>query len=186
MKKPDKCLTFCNRQAWRAWLEKHHCQAKEVWLVHYKKKARKRSLTLEEGVEEALCFGWIDGLLRRLDAERFLLRYSPRRPKSIWSRTNRRRAERLVQEGRMTAAGLEKIAQAQANGEWEAAAAREDTSAVPPDLARELKKTKIGYASFVKWPPSRRKQYLHWLSTAKKSETRKKRLQTIVDLATGR
>jgi uncharacterized protein YdeI (YjbR/CyaY-like superfamily) len=83
MKEPDKYLHFANRAAWRAWLEDHHAAEKEAWLVHHKKGTRQSSLTYEEAVEEALCFGWIDGLLRSIDAESFALRYSPAREKAL-------------------------------------------------------------------------------------------------------
>src|SRR5512139_3214310 len=116
MKRSEKCLTFANREEWRAWLEKHHRTDQEAWLFLFKKKADRHSLTYEEAVEEALCFGWIDGLLHSIDSEKYALRYSPRKPQSVWSATNKRRVEKLINEGRMTAAGLEKIAEAQENG----------------------------------------------------------------------
>ncbi len=175
----DELLIFANREAWRAWLEAHHASETEAWVCHYKKKAGKQALAYEEAVEEALCFGWIDGLLRRVDDERFALRYSPRKARSVWSESNKKRVEKLIAEGRMTAAGLEKIAQARQNGEWEAATAREAVSALPEDLTRELKKHKA-WASFKQWPVSRQKQYLHWLSSAKRPETRQRRIQAIV------
>src|SRR5512139_218597 len=102
MKGTDKYLTFASREAWRAWLEKHHASDQEAWLVHYKQKVAKRSPTYEEAVEEALCFGWIDGLLRSIDSERYALRYSPRQPQSVWSASNKQRVEKLIAEGRMT------------------------------------------------------------------------------------
>jgi uncharacterized protein YdeI (YjbR/CyaY-like superfamily) len=171
---PENCLTFSSREEWRAWLEEHHATAQEAWLIHYKKKAARRSLALEEAVEEALCFGWIDGLLRSVDGDCYALRYSPRRPNSVWSPRNKERVEKLILEGRMTPAGLEKVARARESGEWEAADAREDVSAIPADLA---------WASFTRWPASRKKQYLYWLSSAKKPETRQKRIQAIVGMA---
>jgi uncharacterized protein YdeI (YjbR/CyaY-like superfamily) len=124
MKGGEKPLELVCRDQWRTWLD---------------------ALSLEEAVEEALCFGWIDGLLRSVDAETYLLRFSPRKRKSIWSESNKRRAEGLIRAGRMTAAGLEKIAEAEANGEWEAATAREDVDAIPedavPPLAEECEET---------------------------------------------
>ena len=185
MKEPDNYLTFASREDWRTWLEKHHDTDQEAWVLHYKKKVAKRSLTYEEAVEEALCFGWIDGLLRGLDGERYALRYSPRKPRSVWSESNKQRAEKLIHEGRMTAAGLEKITQARENGEWDAATAREDVNAIPADLEQELRSNKA-WGSFRTWPASRKKQYLHWLSSAKRPETRQRRIQAIVEMATGR
>jgi uncharacterized protein YdeI (YjbR/CyaY-like superfamily) len=180
---PDQCLTFATREEWRAWLEQHYASEREAWLVHDKKKVAERTtVTYDEAVEEALCFGWIDGLLRSIDGERYALRYSPRRRRSTWSQSNKRRVERLIAEGRMTAAGLAKVSEAQASGEWDAATAREDVSAIPVDLAEELDKN-AARASFEEWPASRKKQYLYWLRSAKRPETREKRIRAIVDMA---
>ena len=183
MKRPDKYLTFSGREEWRAWLEEHHAREQEAWLLHPKKKAARQSLSYQEALEEALCYGWIDSLLIALDSERFALRYSPRKRRSIWSEGNRRRVERLVAEGRMTPAGLEKIAEAKENGEWDAATAREEVDSIPADLEDALG-TRGALAAFKRWPVSRRKGYLYWLSSAKRPETRQKRIRTIVDLAT--
>ena len=181
MKMPDAYLTFASRETWRAWLEAHHATTQEAWLLHSKKKAAKRFLTYEEAVEEALRFGWIDGLLRSIDDESYVLRYSPRTRRSVWSETNKQRVEKLINEGRMTAAGYEKIAEAKANGEWDAATAREDDSAIPQDLTQELSRHDV-LASFERWPASRKRQYLYWLNSAKRPETRQKRIQAIVEM----
>ncbi len=185
MPEPEKCLTFASRKGWRAWLKKHHTKARQAWLLHYKKKTATLSLTYEEAVEEALCFGWVDGLLRSIDSETYVLRYTPRQPRSIWSEINKGRAERLVRQGRMTKAGFEKIAEAKANGEWEAASIREDVNSIPAELVRALKKNKV-WGSFQSWTASRKKQYLYWLNSAKKPETRHKRLLAIVEMAISR
>ncbi|MBN1814749.1 MAG: YdeI/OmpD-associated family protein [Anaerolineae bacterium] len=185
MKRPDECLSFATREEWRAWLQTHHATEREAWLVHYKKGATPRAVTYKEAVEEALCFGWIDGLLNRIDDERYALRYSPRRRRSVWSESNKRRVEKLMAEGRMTAAGLEKLALAKDSGEWDAATAREDVSAIPADLAEELERN-AARSAFDAWPASRKKQYLFWLNRARKPETRQKRIQAIVEAAATR
>jgi uncharacterized protein YdeI (YjbR/CyaY-like superfamily) len=182
MKETARSLEFAGRDEWRAWLDGYHAVEREAWLLLRKKRAAGNALSLEEAVEEALCFGWIDGLLRSIDSDTYLLRFSPRRPKSIWSESNKKRAERLIRAGRMTAAGIEKIAEAKANGEWEAATAREDVDAAPADLAQALERSEAG-AAFERWLASRKKQYLHWLGSAKRPETRQKRIQTIVETA---
>ena len=183
MKAPEERLVFSSAEDWRAWLEEHYSEASEAWLIHCKKKAVQRCMGYEEAVEEALCFGWIDGLLRSVDAETYVLRYTPRRKRSIWSETNKRRAERLIEEGRMTAAGLEKISEAKANGEWEAATRREDVQTIPPDLEEALRAHESAWSSFRKWPDSRKKQHLYWVESVKKPETRQKRIQAIVEMA---
>lgn len=180
MKSPDQHLSFANREEWRAWLETHHATAQEAWVLHAKKKAARPAVTYEEAVEEALCFGWIDGLLHRVDEETYALRYSPRKRRSVWSVVNQARVEKLIKEGRMTGAGLAKVAEAQENGEWDAATAREDVSVLPADLAAALESHEA-LAAFDGWAASRKKQYLYWLSTAKRPETRQKRIQAIVD-----
>lgn len=177
-----QCVLFPNRENWRDWLEQHHATAREIWLLHYKKKSARQSVTYPDAVEEALCFGWIDGLLKRIDDESYALRYSPRTSRSIWSIVNKRRAEKLMRAGRMSAAGFARIAEAKENGQWAAASAREDTRTLPSDLLQALKKSRH-LAAFEQWPASRKKQYLHWLSEAKKPETREKRLRAIVELA---
>ena len=99
-------LLVTTRQEWRAWLAQHHRERKEIWLVYYKKSSGKKGISYNEAVEEALCFGWIDGIEKGIDEETFAGRYTPRRPKSPWSASNRARAARLLQEGLMTEAGL--------------------------------------------------------------------------------
>ena len=167
----------------RKWLIQNHHSKKEIWLIQYKKATKKPSINYVEAVEEAICFGWIDGLLRSIDGEKYALRYSPRKSKSIWAENNKRRVEKLIREGRMTTAGLEKIAQAKAGGEWEAGTAREDVNVIPPDLERELRKHKAAWASFEKWPASRKKMHFYWLTSAKRVETRQKRIQAIIEMA---
>lgn len=154
----------------------------EAWLLISRKGSSRRFLTLEEAVEEALCFGWIDGKLKPLNKESYALRFSPRKHNSIWSVNNQRRVEKLIREGRMTPAGLEKVTEAKENGEWDAAITREDISSVPDDLVQELESNDV-WIAFEHWPASQKKLYLYWLESAKRPETREKRIQAIVRLA---
>jgi uncharacterized protein YdeI (YjbR/CyaY-like superfamily) len=179
---PIDCLVFANPAEWRAWLEEHHAIETGIWLRISRKGAARQLLGLKEAVEEALCFGWIDGALQPIDRETYALRFTPRKSDSIWSIHNRQRAETLIAEGRMTAAGLEKVLQAKKNGEWEAAIEREDVTSVPDDLVQELENNDA-WAAFEQWPASLKKQYLYWLESAKRPETRAKRLQEIVEKA---
>ena len=109
MKIPDQCMAFTNPEEWRAWLEVHHATEQEAWLLIIRKGASNPHLRLEEANEKALCFGWIHGALQPINKETYALRFSPRKPNSIWSVNNQRRVEKLIQEGRMTSAGLKKI-----------------------------------------------------------------------------
>jgi uncharacterized protein YdeI (YjbR/CyaY-like superfamily) len=178
---PTNCLEFENRNQWRRWLEKNHTTETEAWLTLYKKKFRNQGLTLDEAIEEALCFGWIDGTLKSLDEKRFLLRYSPRTPNSIWAMSNIRRVEMLIKEGKMAEAGYQKILEAKENGEWNAAKRREQVDIIPKDLERELRKTKGAISAYRSLPDSRKKQFIYWLQTAKRKETKQRRIQKIMD-----
>ncbi len=178
----ENCNAFANREEWRAWLEEHSPNEPEAWLLISRKGADRRLLFLEEAVEEALCFGWIDGALKPINDGHYALRFSPRKSNSIWSVNNQHRVEKLIMEGRMTQAGLAKIVEAKENGEWDAATAREDVSSVSDDLVQALENDDA-WTAFEKWPASQKKQYLYWLESAKRTETREKRIRAIVEIA---
>jgi uncharacterized protein YdeI (YjbR/CyaY-like superfamily) len=168
-----------DRETWRAWLEKHHEREREIWLVLLKKHVSRPSVTLAEAVEEALCFGWIDGHLRRIDDESHALRFTPRGRRSVWAQSNKDRVERLIREGKMTPAGLTAVEAAKASGEWDAATARENVNAVPEDLGQALREVGA-YTAFTSMAPSHRKQYLYWVNEAKRDETRRRRIAETV------
>ena len=174
--KVSNYLAFGGRDQWRSWLEKNHSLKTEAWLVIYKVKFRGQGLCLADAVEEALCFGWIDGVLKPLDDMRYALRFSPRTPHSIWSLSNIRRAEKLIVEGKMTAAGRQKILEAQENGQWRAAIRREKVDMIPDDLDRALRKIRGGLANYHSLPASVKKQYLYWLESSKREVTRQSRI----------
>ncbi len=115
----EEPLDLPDRAAWRDWLEANHDSASEIWLVHQKKASTRQGLRYDDGVEEAVCFGWIDSRMRRIDDETFMQRYSPRKPGSAWSRSNVDRVERLIAEGRMTPAGLALVEEAKRRGAYE-------------------------------------------------------------------
>jgi uncharacterized protein YdeI (YjbR/CyaY-like superfamily) len=173
-------LAFANRNEWRAWLEVNHAITNEVWLVHYKKHTGKIGVSYEEAVEEALCFGWIDGLLRSIDAEQYALRFSPRKQGSVWSESNKRRVRKLIKQGRMTEAGLAKVKEAKVNGQWHAAKLREDTTVIPDDLTQALQADPPARRTFDRLAPSHRRQYLYWIASAKTDQTRQRRIQETV------
>jgi uncharacterized protein YdeI (YjbR/CyaY-like superfamily) len=180
-----KHLEFAERNQWRMWLEAHHAEESEVWLVHHRKGIQASTLILAEAVEEALCFGWIDGLLRKLDERRYIVRYTPRGPSSVWSVSNIQRVERLIREDRMTEAGLKKIAEAKENGQWEAAVRREQVEIIPPDLEKALRRRKGAIAAYRALPASRKKQYIYWLQSAKRPGTLRRRIEKIVEEVVG-
>jgi len=162
-------------------LETNHATDTEAWLVIFKKKYRDLGLTLDEAVEEALCFGWIDGVLNPLDERCYALRFSPRTPYSIWSMSNIRRVEKLTAQGKMTEAGSLRIAEAKENGEWDAAIRREQVDLIPEELESALRNHAGALSAYQALPDSRKKQYIYWLQTAKREETKHRRIHKIVD-----
>ena len=182
MKEACQRQCFKGRDDWRAWLTENHVTAQEMWLVFYKKHVGKPGLTYIEALEEALCFGWIDGILKRIDGEKHTIRFSPRRTNSIWSEQNKQRVGRLIQEGRMAEAGLAKVREAKANGQWAKAAVREDVTIVPPELTVALADNAKARVNFEKLAPSYRRQFIYWVSVAKHNETRRRRVAEVVRL----
>ena len=173
-------LYFSNSQEWHMWLTENHDSQQEVWLVHYKKHSGKASIDLNSAVEEALCFGWIDGKLKSIDKERFILRYSPRKPNSVWSKINRDNAEQLIAQGRMTTAGLAKIEEAKKNGTWDAAYTNKIRDEIPPDLKKALMENTKAWNSFEGFANSYRNMYIGWVNGAKTDETRRKRITEVI------
>lgn len=173
---------FACRDDWRAWLAENHATAESLWLVFHKKHTGKGGLTYDEAVEEALCFGWIDGILKRIDDEKHMNRFCPRRKNSIWSERNKERVRRMIEAGRMTEAGLVKIREAKENGQWEKAAQREDVTAVPTELTAALAKDEQARLNFEKLAPSYRRQFISWVGTAKRDETRRKRVAEAIGM----
>jgi uncharacterized protein YdeI (YjbR/CyaY-like superfamily) len=165
---------------WRDWLLHNHARQSEAWLTIYKKKYQDQGLALEAAIAEALCFGWIDSTLQPLDEKRFYLRFSPRKPGSIWSMSNIRRVEKLIAAGKMTGAGQQKIDVAKKNGEWDAAIRREQIEIIPKELERELEKIKGALPAYHALPASRKKRYIYWLQSAKRAETKQIRTKKIL------
>ncbi len=169
-----------SREVWRGWLARHHASDRVVWLILLKKHVRKPCVKLGEAVEEALCFGWIDGKLRRIDDERHAVRFTPRQPGSVWSAVNKARVRRLTAQGRMTEAGRRLVAAGKKSGQWQKARVRERTTAVPEDLAAALARNASARSLFEGFAPSYRKLYVAWVEDAKRPETRRRRIATVV------
>jgi uncharacterized protein YdeI (YjbR/CyaY-like superfamily) len=173
-------LCFADSRGWRAWLEKNHSAQSEIWLLHSKKGGHRDCLELQEGVDEALCFGWIDSRLVTIDKEHFALRYTPRRPDSVWSRRNRERAEKLIESGRMTEAGLAIIEAAKRRGTWQAAYTDRERVAVPPELTNALSLNVDAMANFAGFPISSQNMYVRWVMAAKTDRTLARRIAEVV------
>ena len=172
---------FPIRSEFRAWLERHHDNSQELLVGYYKKGSGKPSMTWPESVDEALCYGWIDGVRKGVDDERYTIRFTPRKPGSIWSAANIKRARELIQLGLMSPAGLKAFE-----------ARREDRSAIysyeqrrPATLdeayERQFRRNKKAWEFLQSSPPSYQKAAIHWVMTAKQEETRKRRLATLID-----
>jgi len=179
----EEALSFQTRADWRDWLSKNHAITNSVWLFFYKKSAGKKGITIEDAVEEAICFGWIDGKLKRVDEERFMLRFSIRKDSSVWSQINRQRAEKLIADGKMTSAGLAKIEQAKESGYWDKAYTNKIKDELPSDLLEALKKDKKAIDNFQLFANTYQNMYIGWVNSAKSLETRKKRIDKVVEQA---
>ncbi|MFC1919122.1 YdeI family protein [Chloroflexota bacterium] len=176
----EVALNFKDKQIWRNWLEQNHDKEKEAWLVIFKKHSKKTGLRYDGALEEALCFGWIDGKMRSIDEERFILRYSPRKAKSVWSMINKDKAELLIAQGRMTAAGLAKVEEAKKNGYWYTAYTNKIREVIPSDLKKALMENSTAWNNFEGFANNYQNMYIGWVSCAKTDETRKKRIMEVV------
>ena len=150
-------------------------------MIIQKKASRKPGIRYEDAVVEAVAHGWIDGKMRSLNDDEFMQRFTPRGAHSIWSRSNRDRAERLISEGRMTPAGLKAVEEAKRNGRWQSAYSSRGPVEVPADLIAALRKSNDAYDNFESFPPSARFIYVHWVNEAKRQDTRDRRIRTVVD-----
>jgi uncharacterized protein YdeI (YjbR/CyaY-like superfamily) len=176
-------LIAADAAAWGAWLEREHATSNGVWLALAKKGRNPPTrLTYDEALEEALCYGWIDGQVRRFDDDSYRQRFTPRRKRSAWSRRNVELAERLIREGRMKPAGRTAIEQARADGRWDAAYAGAATSEMPSDLAEALAAEPKAAAMFEELTSQNRYAILYRLATAKRAETRARRLAQFVEM----
>jgi uncharacterized protein YdeI (YjbR/CyaY-like superfamily) len=175
-------LAFDNRQAWREWLAENHAHVPGVWLVFHKKDMGTSTLTYVDAVEEGLCYGWIDSLVKKLDDERRKQMFTPRKSKSLWSTLNKQRVERLIADGLMTPNGMAQIEAAKANGMWEIYDQLE-TLILPDELAEALSANPTAQDYFNAFSDSSKKNILLWLMLAKRPETRSKRIEEIVRLA---
>jgi uncharacterized protein YdeI (YjbR/CyaY-like superfamily) len=173
-------VPFASPAEWEEWLEDNHAACEGVWIKMAKKDAGIESVRYPEVLESALCFGWIDGRREALDERYFLQRFTPRRPRSKWSRINRDKVERLITEGRMRPAGLAEVERARTDGRWEAAYEGQKSITVPDDLERELDARPKARAFFAELNSQNRYAILYRLQEAGKPETRARRLAKFV------
>lgn len=172
---PENAIQPASRAAWRRWLERHHTRDRGVWFVYVRKSSGKQRFTYDDLVQEALCFGSVDGQAQSLDEERSMLWLSPRKRKSAWSAANKTRVARLMAAGLMHPAGLAKVELARDDGSWQALEAT-DRFEVADDLAQALAATPGARAHFDAFPATAKKAVLEWVRQAKRPETRARRV----------
>jgi uncharacterized protein YdeI (YjbR/CyaY-like superfamily) len=178
-------LHFRNREDWRKWLKVNHNEVKVLWLLFYKGHTGKLSISYDDAVEEALCYGWIDSIIKGIDEEKYARKFTPRNDHSRWSELNKKRATNMIKQGRMTAAGLSKISAAKKNGQWNRAASIPKAVELPNSLKSALQKNKKAWGNFRSLAPSYQRSFIMWISSAKRQETRDRRLTEAIGLLEG-
>lgn len=173
-------LPFASRGAWEAWLEENHAASKGLWIKIAKKASGIESVSYVEAVEAALCYGWIDGQANKFDEDYYLQRFTPRRPRSKWSKVNREKATKLTEEGRMKPAGLREVGKAKADGRWDAAYDSPSKATVPDDLRERLDENPEAAAFFETLDGRNRYAILYRIQDAKRPETRARRIEKYV------
>lgn len=172
----DPLLDVRTRTEWRAWLSDHHASESEVWLVFHKSHTGIQAVPYEDAVEEAVCFGWVDSLIRRLDEDRYARKFTPRKADSAWSSSNRRRYERMAVAGLLTEAGL-----ARSPTDRSGDAPRPSLDAIPAYIEAGLRREPRAWTFFNELAPSHRRVYVGWIESAKRQATREKRLAEVVE-----
>jgi uncharacterized protein YdeI (YjbR/CyaY-like superfamily) len=176
---------FPTRIIWRDWLSENHAKSRGVWLLFFKKESGKQTMTYDEAVEEALCFGWIDGIIKKMDEERYVRKMMPRTNLFNWSQTNRERVERLIESGLMTEIGLLKIGDYFKTGKliWpENRADQPPLLSFTPELIEHLKQNPVAYSNYVNLSTSHQNRYIRWIMSAKQEQTRQKRMKDAIPL----
>jgi uncharacterized protein YdeI (YjbR/CyaY-like superfamily) len=173
-----KQVSISTRGQWRRWLaENHDKEENGIWLVFHKKETGRLSLEYEEAVEEALCFGWIDSIIKRIDDDKYCRKFTPRKDDSTWSDTNRKRAEKIIKEGRMIEFGLAKVEAAKRLGSWEMDPRPVINRNIPQEFSDALARNRKAKDFFETLAPTYQKHFIGWIVTAKRPETRAKRLK---------
>jgi uncharacterized protein YdeI (YjbR/CyaY-like superfamily) len=182
-KKPElPIIPFASREQWEAWLEEQHATSEGLWLKFAKKGSGIETVTYDQAVEVAICYGWIDGQARRLDQDYYLQRFTPRRARSRWSKVNRKKATELIERGQMNPAGLSEVERARADGRWDAAYDAPSTATVPDDLLKELEKNEAARDFFSELDRRNRYAILYQIQDARRHETRARRIAKYVAL----
>jgi len=178
----SEILEFKTQKDWQKWLDRNHSQQEGVWLKFAKKNTGVKTVSYTEALEEALCFGWIDSQVQKFDEVYYLQKFSPRRAKSVWSKINRDKIERLIAEGKMRPAGLAQVEAAKADGRWDAAYDAQSTAEIPDDFKKALGKNKKA-AQFYETLTKANKYAIIWrLHHSKRPETRERNIKKFIDM----
>lgn len=172
---------FSNPSQFRAWLQQNHADVQELLVGFYKRDSGKPSITWPEAVDQALCFGWIDGVRRSLDTKRYMIRFTPRKPRSTWSAVNITRAKELVTQGLMSPAGLKTFEQRSDEKSAIYSYEQRKSAKLAPEQEREFRANRQAWNFFETQPPWYRRTATYWVTSAKKEETREKRLATLIE-----
>lgn len=175
-------IRFENRAAWRKWLDANHQSSKGIFLVFYKKHTQIPSVNYIEAVEEALCYGWIDSLVKKIDEKSYMQKFTPRSERSQWSVTNQRRIEKLIRENKMTPHGLRLVKIAKKNGTWPIKSVENQNLEFSAEFLQTLKENKEAWMKYKSLPPSHQKQYRNFVMCAKRPETRERRFNKILGM----
>jgi uncharacterized protein YdeI (YjbR/CyaY-like superfamily) len=176
-----KSISFQTREAWRAWLQANHDKEDGIWMVFYKQNDQP-VIDYESAVEEALCFGWIDSIIKKIDERKYARKFTPRKQSSKWSELNKRRVERLISKGKMTEIGMTKVNAAKKSGMWNKSARPDLSFDLPASFRQALQKNPDAEEFFQKLAPSYQKQYIAWIKIAKRQETVEKRIAESIRL----
>ena len=179
---PVKQLYVTDRDHWRDWLKENHATKKEIWLIYYKKHTGKANIPYDDAVEEALCYGWIDSIIKKIDDEKYARKFTPRNNNSRWSELNKKRVQKTIKQGRMTEVGLAKIKAARKNGQWDKATSASKMPEIPLEFKKALAANKKAKEYFENLASSYRKHYVGWIASAKREQTRKKRIEEAINL----
>jgi len=178
-----KTIELKERAEWRVWLAENYDRENEIWLVYYKKATGIPSIEYGDSLDEALCFGWIDSLIKKIDEQKYARKFTPREDDSKWSLANKKRVEKLIQDGLMTEHGLRKVEAAKRSGRWDAPVLKPKIDFnIPAEFAEALKNNPQAEAAFNNLASSHQKQYLGWIVTAKRPETKQKRIAESIKL----
>ena len=171
-----------DRKEWHNWLKQYHSIEKEIWVIYFKKHTGKPRVAYDDAVEEALCFGWIDSTVKRIDNDKYCQRFTPRNNNSEWSELNKKRVKKLIKDSKMTEFGMEKVLIAKKNRKWNKKTRAAAEYKMPNEFNKRLKESPKAHRFFNNLPPSHKKNYAAWIASAKKEETKLRRIEKAISL----